>query len=115
MATEEDPTRRAPSFNRSNQSMTARATSAPTRLALAVVLLLVGSGLLFATVVAILDPVGTKLSDDADPFGSTSDLWKVNLSYTLVSVSMIVAGIGLLRSVPSGTQHEKSDESQSAG
>jgi hypothetical protein len=65
------------------------------RWVLAVLLLAVAGILLVFEVSAFLDPVGTKLADDADPFGTAEPWWVHALWFALIA---LLAGIG----VPSG-------------
>ena len=43
-------------------------------------------------VLAVLDPVGAKQSDDSDPFGSTAGIVPFGIVAMVVSIAIIVAG-----------------------
>jgi hypothetical protein len=60
---------------------------------------LFGMGLLIGLleIVAIVDPVGTKMSDDSDPFGDpTISIWQ-HLVFILVTLALIAGGSWFLR------------------
>ena len=51
--------------------------------------------LLFFEIVALVDPVGTKLSDDGDPFGNPYQPWWVHAIWFLVISLIAWAGFRL--------------------
>ena len=57
-------------------------------------ILLSGLGLFFG-IIAMIDPVGTKLSDDADPFGVPPTLGE-SLTVTIIYFSLFAVGFLLL-------------------
>lgn len=63
----------------------------------AALLLLLAVLLALGEVVAILDPVGTKMSDDGDPFGDPYRPWYVHASYFAVSFACAGGAWLLLR------------------
>ncbi len=48
--------------------------------------------------IALFDPVGTKMADDADPFGNPHIPWYVHAIYILVTLSCFYFGYLLMRS-----------------
>ncbi len=63
--------------------------------------LIVGAfGLLigFLELIAIIDPVGTKMSDDSDPFGDpTISIWQ-HIVFTIISLGcLVISGLLLKR------------------
>jgi hypothetical protein len=63
----------------------------------AALLLLVAALLALGEVYAILDPVGAKMSDDADPFGDPHQPWYVHASNFAVSLACAGGAWLLLR------------------
>ena len=63
----------------------------------AVLLVLVAAVLALGEVYAILDPVGAKMSDDADPFGAPYQPWYVHASYFAASLACAGGAWLLLR------------------
>ncbi len=61
---------------------------------------LVGIGCIIGLleIIALLDPVGTKMADDADPFGDPYIPWYVHAIYILVTISFFYFGYLLMRS-----------------
>jgi len=58
-------------------------------------LALVAALVLFLSIVALIDPVGTKMADDNDPFG-TLDPWYVPAGMAVGSLGVVGAGLWLL-------------------
>jgi chromate transport protein ChrA len=53
--------------------------------------------LLFFEVLALVDPVGTKLADDADPFGDPYQPWWVHAVWFAIIALLAAAGARLWR------------------
>jgi hypothetical protein len=49
-------------------------------------------------IIALLDPVGTKMADDSDPFGNPYLPWYVHAIYILFVISCFGFGFLLIRS-----------------
>lgn len=63
-------------------------------------MLVFGVGIIIGLVelIALLDPVGSKMSDDADPFGDPYIPWYVHAIYILITISFFYFGYLLMRS-----------------
>lgn len=66
------------------------------RTTFAILLALVGVALTVIEAVAVLDPSGTKMADDGNPFGSVAPWW-VHLLWVAVILGCFVAAFRLLR------------------
>ncbi len=65
---------------------------------LAAILLLLVAGLLgVVQLIAVVDPVGTKMADDGDPFGNPHAPWYLHGIFTLLIIACIVIASRLLR------------------
>lgn len=69
------------------------------RIVCAIVMLLGAAVLGLVECMAILDPVGTKMADDADPFGNASIHWTQHAALVVIVVAC-VAGACLLLGRP---------------
>ncbi len=49
--------------------------------------------------IAIIDPVGTKMADDSDPFGDPHIPWYVHTIYILITISCFFLSWLLFRSI----------------
>jgi hypothetical protein len=58
-------------------------------------LLSVGVVVFVVAVLAMLDPVGTQLANDGNPFGDTTDTWMTSVTLAVTALVMMVGG-GLL-------------------
>jgi hypothetical protein len=67
------------------------------RRVLAVVLLVLAGMLLTVELLALLDPVGTKLADDADPFGHPFQPWWAHALWFAVIAVLVGVGVRLGR------------------
>ena len=47
--------------------------------------------------IALIDPVGTKMADDADPFGDPYIAWYQHAAFILVTIAFVMIGCWLLR------------------
>jgi hypothetical protein len=65
------------------------------RIAAAIVLLVASAVLGLAEALTILDPVGTKMADDGDPFGRSTTPWAHHAGLA-AAILACVAGAGLL-------------------
>lgn len=59
-----------------------------------IVMLFGGLGILLG-IIAIIDPVGTKMSDDADPFGVPPTFIE-SLNLTVIFILIFLGGVGLV-------------------
>jgi hypothetical protein len=65
---------------------------------LAAILLFSVAGLLgVVQLIAIIDPVGSKMADDGDPFGNPTIPWYQHAVYALIIVACVVIASRLLR------------------
>lgn len=62
-------------------------------------LLLFGIGILVGIleIIALIDPVGTKMSDDSDPFGNPYQPWYVHAAFILFTIACFGFGYFLAR------------------
>jgi hypothetical protein len=62
--------------------------------------------LLFVEILALIDPAGTKLADDADPFGPPAP-WYVHVAWFAVIALFALVSARLLRPRASGGARER--------
>jgi hypothetical protein len=55
-----------------------------------------GFGLFFLGLLGVIDPVGAKMSDDADPFGPTDGIVARGIVLMVISIGMMLGGTYLL-------------------
>lgn len=64
-----------------------------------VFLILIGALFTLSNIIAILDPVGTKMADDADPFGDPSIQWPVVIVLFVIAAICFTAAGFILKSL----------------
>jgi hypothetical protein len=67
------------------------------RIGAAILLFLVAGALGVAELLAFIDPAGTQLADDADPFGIPHASWSQHAVFILLAVACVAIGARLLR------------------
>lgn len=67
------------------------------RIASAILLLLVAAALGLVESLAVLDPVGTKMADDSDPFGDPSVPWAQHAAFVVAMLACVGGACLLLR------------------
>ena len=68
----------------------------PMRIAVAIILLLFAGLLGIVELIAIVDPVGTKMADDGDPFGNPHVPWYQHVIFILIILSCVATASRLL-------------------
>src|SRR5688500_11534599 len=80
------------------------------RIVVAILLLLVAGLLGVVQLIAVIDPVGTKMADDGDPFGNRFVPWYQHAIFILVIIACVVIASRLLRRKQAGDRrmaHER--------
>jgi hypothetical protein len=67
-----------------------------TFIVLSALLIAVGSVIAFVGTVGIVDPAGTKLADDSDPFGTPAPRWEAAV---ICAFGVALIGVGVLLAV----------------
>ena len=67
------------------------------RIVIAILLLLFAGLLGIGELIAIVDPVGTKMADDGDPFGNPHVPWYQHAVFVLVVIACVAIASRLLR------------------
>lgn len=83
-------------------------------LSLGILMILFGLAGTIGGVVAILDPVGTQMSNDADPFGTPPSL-QSSLALTAAEAAVGLAGGALVVWMLGGRRRKSRDSAQAAG